>query len=282
MEPAGPNYRHRGMNLGVRLFAAWLLVAMVACGERTLLTQPGGPADPRESPKSYDGTWRLVEGRGPAGDVSIVGDYRITLNIEGEIIGGTAACNAYHGEATIQGASFEMRGGSMTEMACRPDVMESESTYMTALQAADTISRRGDILSLVGDDTKLRFEIVPPIPTAELTDTTWKLESLIYGTGDDGTATAAEPADLLLKSDGTISGTTGCRELYGEWREDGDEIAFTTFGAEGKCTEELREQDSHVVGVLGDGFVPTIKGDRLTVVGRGGLGLEYRALGGEY
>jgi hypothetical protein len=46
---------------------------------------------------------------------------------------------------------------------------------------------------------------------------------------------------------------------------------------ETECPAELSEQDSHVVGVIGDGFVPSIKGDLLTLLDPGGVGLVYRA-----
>ena len=36
-------------------------------------------------------------------------------------------------------------------------------------------------------------------------------------------------------------------------------------------------QDTHVVSVIGDGFVPTIDGDLLTLTDPGGVGLVYRA-----
>ena len=261
-------------NVTLRLLGT-LLVAAVACGE-SAVPRPGS-SDPGGSAASYDGTWRLVEGRGPEGEVPIVQGYRITLSIEGRNINGTAACNGYGGEASIDGSSFSLGSVSITEMACRPDVMDSEAAYTAALPTVDEIARDGDTLTLTGKNTELRFEIVPPIPTADLVDTQWELESLIYGAGNDGVVGSAAPARLLLKSDGTIRGTTGCRDLYGEWIEDGDEIAFTTFGARGNCPEELREQDGHVVTVLGDGFTPEIEGDRLTIVDRGGLGLEYRA-----
>jgi heat shock protein HslJ len=254
----------------LRFLIVCLLVSMPACGERTLPNEPGGSA-------SYDGTWEFVEGHGPEGEVRTVGGYRITLTINGRDAGGTAACNSYGGSVDIEGSSFRFGGGGMTEMGCRQDVMESETAYIAALHAVDSIARDGDRLTLTGKDAELRFAIVPPAPTAELIDTTWNLESLIYGTGGDGIASSAEPATLLLKSDGTLTGTTGCRDLSGEWQEDGDEIAFTTFGAEGNCPKELRDQDGHVVQVLGDGFVPTIENDRLTVISQGDLGLQYRA-----
>jgi heat shock protein HslJ len=253
---------------GVRSLVVWsALIALAGCGQ-----PDAGPDAP-----SYRGTWELVSGRGPDGEVALIEDYRITLQIDRTTAGGTAACNHYGGDVTIDGGSFRMRGASMTEMACRPDVMEAEAAYMAALGAAQTIAREGDTLVLAGDATELRFELVPPVPTADLIDTRWELESLISGGSGDSAVSSAAPAELLLDSDGTVSGSTGCRELDGEWIEDGDEILFTTFGADGTCPEELQDQDDHVVGVLGDGFTVEIDGDQLTVSSSGGLGLVYRA-----
>ena len=254
------------------LCASAVLSALAACGEPApRAIEPGPPST------SFRGTWQLVDGHGPEGDVRVINGFRITLDLRDENASGTAACNWYGGGVVIRSGSFALRGGSVTEMACRADVMESESAYLAALRAADAISRKDDTLILTGDETELRFVLLPPIPTAELIDTRWELETLIYGPSNDSVASSAAPAHLVLKSDGTVAGSTGCRELHGKWTEAGDEIAFTTFGGDGKCSEELREQDDHVVGVLGDGFTVEIEGDQLKVFSRGGLGLAYRA-----
>ena len=257
----------------MRLLGAWaLLSALAGCGEpRPRTTEPLSPST------SYRGTWQLVEGHGPKGDVPVVDDFRITLNLRDKSASGTAACNWYSGDVVMRSGSFDMRGGGVTEMACRPDVMKSESAYLAALSAADVISREGDTLIIKGNAAELRFELLPPIPTAELINTRWALDTLIHGPSNDSVSSSARSGYLVLKSDGTVAGSTGCRELYGEWRENGDEIAFTTFGADGKCPVELRDQDGHVVGVLGDGFRVQIDGDQLQVLSRGGLGLAYRA-----
>lgn len=239
-------------------------------------SDPSG-SEPNDSSSTYDGTWTLLEGRGPKGEVAVIDGYRVTLIIEGERISGTAACNSYFGDATIDGTSFSVPGVGRTEMGCRRDVMRAEDAYISALPAIETIQRNDDRLTLMGRESELRFELELPIPTADLVGTRWELESLIYGTGDDGYATSVEPAYLLLREDGTIDGTTGCRDLYGEWTESGDEISFTTFGAKGSCSEDLGEQDDHVVTVLGDGFTVEIEENRLSVTSHGDLGLDYRA-----
>jgi heat shock protein HslJ len=101
---------------------------------------------------------------------------------------------------------------------------------------------------------------------------------MVEGRGPEATAASAEPAELTMSRDGTFAGSTGCRRLTGEWSEDGDSILFHTMSADGRCPEDLRAQDSHVVGVLGDGFTASINGNRLTVYNvRGSLGLIYRA-----
>lgn len=255
------------------LILSAVLIALSACGEPTV-----GPQEPgRISSTSYIGAWRLIEGHGPHGEVALVDGSRITINLEETSLRGTAACNMYAADVAIDGGSFRMRGGGVTDMACRPNVMESERAYLDALHQVDSIARTGDRLTLIGDATELHFAWLPPIPTAELVDTRWELESLRHGTDNDGTVTSAAPAHLIMKSDGTVVGSTGCRDLHGEWTEQGDEILFTTFGAEGNCPKELREQDTHVVGALGDGFTVEIDADRLTVTGRFGIGLGYRA-----
>jgi heat shock protein HslJ len=209
--------------------------------------------------------------------VKIIADHPITLTLEGSRVEGTAACNLYGGEFATQGNRFTLSETHMTLMGCRPAVMEAEYTYTAALLNVDEIERGEDTLLLRGPDSELHFELLPPVPTAELVGTEWLLESLIEGTGPEGIAIEADPARLMLHEDGTVSGTTGCRKLSGEWTERGNEILFSTFSADGNCSAARREQDDHVVNVLGDGFVPEIDGRTLWLTSRGGFGLHYRS-----
>jgi hypothetical protein len=71
-----------------RVVAVAVMLVLVACG------RPPTVDAPRPStPTAYGGTWRLVKGHGPDGDVPLVSGYRITLNIEDGLVEGTAACN---------------------------------------------------------------------------------------------------------------------------------------------------------------------------------------------
>jgi hypothetical protein len=46
---------------------------------------------------------------------------------------------------------------------------------------------------------------------------------------------------------------------------------------ETECPADLIDQDSHVVSVIGDGFIPSVEGELLTLMDPGGIGLVYRA-----
>ena len=164
----------------------------------------------------------------------------------------------------------------MTAMGCEQDVLTSESAFTDGLARVDAIDREEGALVLTGPGVELRFEALPPPPTAELVDTAWVLDTLFVG--DVASSPEGEPAMLELRSDGTFSGSTGCRTFSGQWLEQGEQIIAPTFGmAQTECPEALLQQDSHVVAVIGDGFVPTVEGDLLTLTDPGGVGLVYRA-----
>lgn len=254
-----------------------LVLAACACGSPSPADPGGSPGD-ESPPDEYLGTWHLTSGRGPDGMVPLVEDYSITLEITGERVRGSAACNSYDGTAKITDSTFDAPGFAVTEMGCQANVTASQDAYLAALQKVDSISREGETLTLSGPEVALTFDRVPPPPTASLVDTKWRLEALVNGRGPEGAVSSASPADLELSNDGTLGGSTGCRELSGEWSERGNEILFTTFSTEGHCSADKADQDDHVVGVLGDGFTVSIDGPELTIFrSRGDEGLIYRA-----
>lgn len=208
--------------------------------------------------------------------MTLLKGWAITLEIREGKIRGVAACNSYGGPARITESSFETSNLAVTEMGCSGRVQHSQDTYLAALVNVESISRRGGTLTLIGPNAELIFGYVPPPPTASLVDTTWRLETLLQGRGPEGFATSATRATLRLSGNGTLKGSTGCRRLTGEWTENGDEIILTRFSARGHCSQFMKDQDDHVVGVLGDGFTATIEGRQLTVFARhGGQGLIY-------
>ena len=250
-----------------------LALGAAACG-----SEPTGGGAGGRGTRDPAGTWILVEGVSPEGEIRIDPDFRISLRFEDDSVSGTSACNHYGGDVTIDGSSFAAGGLGGTDMGCAPEIMEAESRYLAALMGATTIEQGSDTLTLTGQNIELVFEREPPVPTAELENTEWHLEGLIEGRGPEGTVSEADPGTLTLHDDGTLSGHTGCRTLTGTWEPHGDEIFTPELGAEGGCSEQQRLQDGHVVNVIGDGFTVEIEGATLTIYSsRGDQGLIYKA-----
>ncbi len=274
------------------------LVAVAAL----LLAACGGPADPGAPVVEGDGTaldpagsWVLVEAQ-PVIDVP--NDARVTMEVTAEDgdtwqVGGASACNSYGGRVMTEGSSWSAEGFGGTEMACEEPRMAAEQAYLDALSAVETWSRPStEELVLSGPDVELRYEVLPPVPTAALTGTTWVLDGLVTGVGPEATTASsvaeAEEATLRLDPDGTVAASTGCRTFTGEWIETGDEVLFTTFGVRDDspnvagdgtttCSPAVVDQEDHVLSVLGDGFRAEVDEQQLRLISRDGLGLTYRA-----
>lgn len=277
------------------LLAALLVLSLAGCGQAT---DPASDGEREGGDRGRDpaGSWVLVAAE-PTIDIPT--DARVTLEVvaEGDAwqVGGTAACNSYGGRVVTDGPEWRGVEFFQTEMGCEEPRMAAERAYLEALGTVDAWARpSADELVLTGPGTELRFAALPPVPTAELTDTTWVLDGLVSGAGPDAavssTVGGAAEATLRLDAAGTLAASTGCRTFDGEWVETGDEVLFTTFGQRADspnvatdgtptCDDGVVAQENHVLSVLGDGFRAEIDGARLTLTSRDGLGLRYRAAG---
>ena len=157
--------------------------------------------------------------------------------------------------------------------------MESERSYLNALLGVDTLATSSDQMTLTGEGVELVFAPAPPAPVGDLTGTVWVLTRLIQG--ETVSNAAGDRATLELFSDKSMLGSTGCRSLHGRYSVSGAEVLVTELAAEGECPADLRDQDSHVLSVLGDGFRAAL--DRASradpdVVRRTGPGLSRSGL----
>jgi heat shock protein HslJ len=256
----------------MRNVALVLLTGLVAaCGGA------GGPTpDPTVPAEDPAGAWRLEAGTVSGERIPLVDDAPITLVIEGSEMSGVASCNSYGARIAFANGGIELSELGMTAMGCEEARMAAEAAYVRALDAVDALRLEDTDLVLTGREVELRFVRLEGPPTADLVDTAWVLESVFVG--DVASAPMGEPATLLIRSDGTLSGSTGCRTFDGTWLERADQILAPILGMnEIECPAELSGQDSHVMGVIGDGFVATLEGDLLTLVDPGGVGLVYRS-----
>lgn len=227
---------------------------------------------------ALDGEWRLQAGTNQGAAIPIAAAHPITLKIDGTQVGGTAACNQYGGKLAINGTTIKISELFQTEMACLDggDVMASEAAYLAALPRVDTAARDGDSLVLSGPDVELRFARVQPVPNADLVGPTWTLDSLI--SGEAVSSVADKPATLQFNANGTLSASTGCRDLTGHYAVSGNKVQVTLDPYDMiACADPLGAQDTHVLKVIGaaDGFTVVIQGESMTLTA-GDLGLGYR------
>lgn len=223
-----------------------------------------------------NGSWQLTAGSVDGADIPILDTHPITITFDGENVNGTASCNGYGGTVEINGSSISFGSLAMTEMACQPpETMEAEAMFGEALSRVDTIEV-GDDLVLTGSGVELTFEALEPIAESELTDTIWVLESL--RSGDAVSSVGGQPATLELKSDGSVTGDTGCRAFSGSYVIEGPQVVLIELAADGhQCEPDLADQDGHVLTVLGDGFRVEIDGNTLNLWSTGDEGLIYKA-----
>jgi len=256
----------------MRSALALLALVLAACGSDAVMATPSAPAggDPL-------GAWQLVEATVDGRALDLLEDHPVTAVVEASSIAGTSACNQYGGRIELTGGGIRIDELGGTAMGCAPgEVMILEQAYLAALGRVRAIEVIGERLVLRGNGVDLRFDRQAEAPVADLVGTTWTLETLFVG--DVASPPAGEPATLEVRADGTFSGSTGCRTFTGRWIAFGAQITAPELRmGETECPAELWEQDSHVVSVIGDGFVPSVEGDLLTLLDPGGVGLVYRA-----
>lgn len=240
-----------------------------ACGSDDGAAATGGDGD-----DSFVGQWQFADGTVDGAPIPMVDGYRITMTLGDDgSIGGTAACNSYGGTYELDGSSIMIGELSWTEMGCEPEVMESESAFLGALQRDVELARSADALTMTGSGADLRFTEVPPVEPAELVGTTWTLDTIIEG---DAASSVQGAPTLFLDPDGTFAATTGCRDISGRYLIEGDALVFPEMRADGECTEQLQGQDSAVISVLENPRIE-IDGKRLTLTAAGDQGLSFRA-----
>lgn len=252
--------------MSIRVAAA--LAAALAIAGCDLFMPPAAGGD-------LDGEWRLVSGTHQGDSVPIPEDAPITMTIDGAEVGGRAACNIYGGELDVDGDRVAIGAMSMTEMGCDAPVMEAEAAYIAALGDVERWARSGSTLTFSGEAVELTYELVPEEPDAALVGTAWRLDSLI--TGDAVSSTVGDqPATLVLRDDGTLSGSTGCRSFDGRYEVDGESVRIGQLVTDDRACPDIPRQDDIVLTVLGEGFTYAIDEDRLTVAS-GQLSLVYVA-----
>ncbi len=255
------------MRLPHRLAASTAVVlAVVGCG-----TGAGTPPE-------VVGEWELVEFSQDGRVVPEPLGGRATLTFTDDEVEGTSFCNSYSGTYRLDGEDLTVSGLGGTEMGCAPELMDAEAAYLAALGAVEQAATEDGYLVLSGGDAELTYRPIPEVPPSDLTGTGWVLETLLDG--DVASSPTGDRAVLELADGGTLTASTGCRELTARWTLEGDVVRVTDADpADASCDPDVAAQDEQVSAVLSRDFQVAVSGDSLTVTGTGGLGLVYREAG---
>ena len=261
-ERAERQWRHAGMAWSRRSLPTLLVLVLAACGML-------GP-----DPADLDGEWVLRSGSADGQPLALVADRVVTLRIDGDEVGGTAACNIYGGTIERSGSTITIGALSMTEMGCDEPTMALESAYLAALAAVTTADRAESSLLLEGPGVELTFALDVPEPDASLLGTAWSLESMVTG---DAVSSVLGPATLVFEEDGTMRGSTGCREFTARYELSGADLRVSDLVADQvECEESVASQDGHVLGTFEGQVRLSIDGNRLSISGTD-RGLDYLA-----
>lgn len=259
--PTTPRHPHRLRLARLALVLAAGSLALAACGSgNTARVVPGGG--------TVEGTWTLVSGTGPQGDLLRVDGYPVSLTVTDGRITGVAACNSYGGDVKRDGDAFVPGALAVTEMACANErVMTLEAGYLAALGGVSTASVKGNTtLTLTGEGVSLVFGRNAPDPDSPLEGRRWVLDTVMDA---DTASTTFGGGWIALDGNGRLTGNGGCQDLTGSYALQGTRLVATdvtlTAGPLTDCAREAVRQDETVRGILAAGPTAKITGTRLVL-----------------
>jgi heat shock protein HslJ len=222
--------------------------------------------------------WQLVE-YGPAGALTaVLPDTTITLNFdeEGQLFG-SAGCNNYSGSYELDGRSLNIGPLASTRMACLEDgVMEQESAFLEALQAAHSISLIEDRLTITYAGGELHFVPQEESEALPLEGTEWRLETAVTF-HDEVMSALPVPGDIdatLRLENGQLGGFNGCNSYGGEYTLENGELRIagdSLFQTLMACLDDIPNQiESQMMTGLREMESYKISGDQLTIFYPGG------------
>lgn len=157
--------------------------------------------------------WRLVTLNGA--DLAAGSEITLAFDAQGTAAG-TAGCNLYTGPYTAEGQNLTFGKLVSTMKACAPALMEQETAYLKALDAASTYALESSTLTIsdAAGSAILIFERV-----LNLAGTEWTLERL-------GDQAVEIPVTLQFDEAGALAGLGGCNRYNSRYTLSGTAITL--------------------------------------------------------
>jgi heat shock protein HslJ len=241
-----------------------LILAIPACAK----PEPsGGGADP----SALTGTvWRLTDASMASLVSQIWPGSKVTIEFRDGQATGTSACNQYGGSYTANAdGSITFGEFHSTLMACVPAIGALEQAYMAALGKVTTFAVDGT-LKLTGSGKALTYDTAPPVESLPLVGTKWNLASIVSGDTVSSVPSGVE-ATLLLKADGTASGSGGCNVFGGSFESSDTALTFGPLaGTQKHCGDAVMSVEQPYLAALQQAATYSIAGNTLTIADASG------------
>lgn len=260
--------------------------AALLAGAALLHASCGAPGGSGPDDGAGDGGASRLEGTYVATDLDdprrrIEPGSTIRLTFSGDDLAVAAGCNHLSGEATVEGGVLRVSELGGTEMACEPPLLAQDAWVTAMLTARPEVTSSGGTLTLTSGGTTLRLE-EQRVEHAPVEGTRWQLESLVEGSGDDGSVSSVPPAAadaMLVIESGTLRITYGCTTVTAPVRLGEATITLGEIStAVRDCAPRLPALERHVKNVLTGRASYVVTGSRLMVTGSAGdLGLGFVA-----
>ncbi|KLK87627.1 hypothetical protein SZ63_10025 [Methanoculleus sediminis] len=227
--------------------------------------------------------WTLASLAGENGTLTPVLDgtaVTATFSAEGSL-GGSAGCNHYSADYTVDGAALTIGSAVRTEMYCSepPGIMDQEDRYLALLTEVASYRMEGGLLTLMDGEGAdiLVFEEVVRTPDLPFVGTDWVLEA--HSTGGDAVSSVIAGTTISAKfaADGKVAGNAGCNHYGGDYRLDGTSLSVSSlYSTLMYCeTPGVMDQEAAFMGHLANVSSYRTEGDRLILTDAAGTDLLF-------
>lgn len=134
----------------------------------------GSDADDRDggNPVATAGTWVLEAATVDGVALELSAGERVDLTASDGRMSGRTTCNNYGATYTVDGDHLDVYVTAVTDAGCPGARMDTQTTYLDALERVNTVERTGPRLTLSGDHVKLTYAEEAPIDPDPTVDPT--------------------------------------------------------------------------------------------------------------